>query len=444
LENKILPQLSFVVPLFNHLEHSKVTLASLQASIPSGLVYEIVLVDDASTDGTRGWLAGLDDPQLRVVLNASNLGFAGTTNAGIAKAAGAILVLVNNDLIFAPGWLEPMLAVLQDPLTNAGLVGNVQKRVSDNGIDHVGVYVDATGKLVHQQALPKTGLTHARVFAVTGACCLIRRNVFDAAGGFDESFVNGGEDIDLCMKVRRLGLDIYMAFGSVVRHHVSLSRDRSSLQNERNSRLVQAKWRILIKREMMQVWVKDLNDKHSDTMPKAFADLVPSFLSTPHAAAGVLSENALTREEARWTRLLDQRDPNEGLLERCRLTGVQFDRVREVFVLTNHRVFIWIDYPQGLDGFYIVGRQTAPAGVEAKVTLTINGVQKRVFSLGSQRNFNLGIDCPVVLPSITNCIEVAFSLSPANPVISSPLDWDPCRFIELKHFVVDGKCLDHL
>jgi hypothetical protein len=157
------------------------------------------------------------------------------------------------------GWLEPMLTVLQDPLTNAGLVGNVQRRVSDNGIDHAGIYVDGTGKLVHQQALPQNGVNPCPGICGDGRVLFDTPQVFLMLQVVLTKVLSTGGRTSICvMKVRRLGLDICMAFGSVVRHHVSLSRDRSSLQNERNSRLVQARWRIRVKWEMTQVWVKEL------------------------------------------------------------------------------------------------------------------------------------------------------------------------------------------
>ena len=200
------PKVSFVVPLFNHVEQSRVMLTSLQASLPPGLAHEIILVDDASTDGAREWLHTLGNPHLQVVLNAVNVGFARANHAGVALATGEVLALVNNDLIFSPGWLEPTLAVLQNQQCSAGVVGNVQTRVADGALDHAGVQVAALGKLVHVRELPAGHVEHARVFAVTGACCLIRRDVFDAVGGFDEAFVNDGEDIDLCLKVKARGL----------------------------------------------------------------------------------------------------------------------------------------------------------------------------------------------------------------------------------------------
>ena len=150
-------------------------LATLSASIPAGLGYEVILVDDFSTDGTRAWLAALSEPHFHVILNPSNLGFARTNNAGVRQAAGQILGLLNNDLIFEPGWLEPMLAVLESPVLNAGCVGNVQYRVADGALDHAGVRLSCTGQFEHIQSLPEGGPGYARVLAVTGACLLIRK-----------------------------------------------------------------------------------------------------------------------------------------------------------------------------------------------------------------------------------------------------------------------------
>ena len=150
----IQPDISFVVPLFNHLDSTQAMLASLQATLPAGLLHEIILVDDASTDGTRQWLASLTVPNLRMLLNAGNQGFARTANAGVAQASGQVLALLNNDLLLSPGWLEPMLAALNNPSLKAGVVGNVQTRVADGSLDHAGVQMAANGKLDHVQVWP--------------------------------------------------------------------------------------------------------------------------------------------------------------------------------------------------------------------------------------------------------------------------------------------------
>lgn len=433
------PKVSFIVPLFNHVEHSKAMLASLQASLPPGLAHEIILVDDASTDGTRAWLQTLGGPDLRVVLNPVNLGFARANHAGVALASGDVLALVNNDLICSPGWLEPMLAVLQNPQLGAGVVGNVQTRVADGALDHAGVQVNTQGQVIHVQTLPHNAAAPARVFAVTGACCLVRRDVFDAVGGFDEAFVNGCEDIDLCLKVKARGLQVYMAYNSVVQHHVSLSRDRSSLQNEINSRLLYQKWRPELKRETARCWQQGLQAGAGAAVLGEVVDgLKPAFLATPFAAAQVMAESALLRQEARWTRLLDQSEPNPGLAEGWRSTGLLRRADDAHFTLTGAVVQVWVQRPQGLqslNGFYISGQQTnPPPGQHTRVTITVNGIQQKTFLLGSQRHFNLGITHPVVLPRVANSFDIRFEALPGEGLAALV---DPCQYISVAHFVVD-------
>ncbi len=432
--------ISFIVPLFNQVAHSKALLGSLQASMPLGLAHEIILVDDSSTDGTQDWLRMLDQSQVQVVLNPANLGFSRANHAGVALATGNVLALLNNDLILSPGWLEPMLAVLQNSQLGVGLVGNVQTRVADGALDHAGVHVTPLGQVDHVRVLPPSGVAHARVFAVTGACCLIRRDVFEALGGFDEAFVNGGEDIDLCLKVKSRGLHIYMAYGSLVQHHVSLSRDRSSLQNEVNSRLLYQKWRPQLKQELAQVWQKGLRGDAAALLGEALDGLQPAFLATPFAAAQVMSENALLREEARWTRLLDHTDPNAALAHQTRVTGWVRSADDTCYLLCSPVLQVLIDNPVGLDGFYVSGKQVnSPKGAQTEVTITVNGLQAKSFTLGPELHFNLGISHPVVLPGMTNCIEVTFrGQYPAGKVGNmEPLD--PCSYITLAHLMIDNK-----
>ncbi len=199
------PALSCIVSLYNGLALTKAMLSSLLETLPKRYPFEIILVDDGSTDGTREWLATLTDPRFRVLLNDSNLGFAAANNRGAALAKGEFLALLNNDLVLLPGWLQPMVKTLRNPSLYAGIVGNVQLRTSDGSIDHVGICATPGGKLAHVRELPKVIKGTKQVFAVTAACCLLRRQDFEKVGGFDEAYVNGGEDVDLALKLRALG-----------------------------------------------------------------------------------------------------------------------------------------------------------------------------------------------------------------------------------------------
>jgi O-antigen biosynthesis protein len=216
-------------------------LHSLQATMPEGVSYEIILIDDGSTDGTREWLGTLQGPGIRVLLNERNVGYAVTNNRAAAIARGGFLALLNNDLILLPGWLEPMLAAHASLEDRAGLIGNIQLDARSGAVDHAGLVIGVTGKPLHVRAIPPVlgrWLHPVRaVPAVTGACMLIERALWQRLGGFDEGYINGGEDIDLCFRARAEGRVNAVALRSVVRHHVSASPGRKARDEENSYRL---------------------------------------------------------------------------------------------------------------------------------------------------------------------------------------------------------------
>ena len=238
-------QVSFIIPLFNCLPLTQAMLASLRATLPPALDHEIILVDDGSTDGTRDWLGTLRDPRIRVLLNERNLGYAAANNRAAAVASGEFLVLLNNDLVLLPHWLEPMLAAHTALRARAGLIGNVQRDFSTGAVDHAGLVVNLTAKPVHARTRPSWLSRVIRpvrpVPAVTGACLLVARSLWEQLGGFDEGFVNGGEDIDLGFRARAAGRVNAVALRSVVRHHVSSSPGRKA-RDEQNSYRLALRW----------------------------------------------------------------------------------------------------------------------------------------------------------------------------------------------------------
>ncbi len=240
--------ISFIVPLYNCLDLTQAMLRSLQATIPAGLEHEIILVDDGSTDGTREWLVGRESTTIKTLLNPQNLGYAATNNRGAAVATGDLLVLLNNDLVLTPGWLEPMLA-LHQTLVKPGAIGNVQLNAKTGAIDHAGIYVTAKGKPEHDVSPVPCGggcgggcFCHRVTPAVTGACLMISRELWRQLGGFDEQYRNGAEDIDLCFRALRAGCTNAVALRSVIHHHVSASPGRKD-HDELNSYLFTLRWK---------------------------------------------------------------------------------------------------------------------------------------------------------------------------------------------------------
>jgi GT2 family glycosyltransferase len=165
-----------------------------------------------------------------VVLNERNLGYAVSNNRAAAVAEGRLLALLNNDLVLQPGWLPPMLAAHRALGPRAGVVGNVQTAVDGGHVDHAGIRINLKGKPEHVRTLPfgsSVGLRRVvAAEAVTGACLLIDRGLWGELGGFDESYHNGCEDVDLCFRAAEAGRRNVVALRSRVRHHVSSSPGR--------------------------------------------------------------------------------------------------------------------------------------------------------------------------------------------------------------------------
>ena len=200
-----------------------------------------------------------------------------------------------------------MLDLLLLPQAKVGVVGNVQCRINDGAIDHAGVALNTQGQLVHMtdasDLVPGGNARQAARLAVTGACMLLRAADYWACGGLDEQYRNGAEDMDLCFKLRKLGLRACVAADSCVGHHVSLSRGRTSLDSERNSRRLFDRWRTLLKQELAALWLPLF--QRGGPYPEAPEGLIDAtLLAFPHLASLRMAEALLVRQEQRWQDLL--------------------------------------------------------------------------------------------------------------------------------------------
>ncbi|HKB88877.1 MAG TPA: glycosyltransferase family 2 protein [Opitutaceae bacterium] len=305
-------KVSFVVPLFNCLEITQTCIETLRATLPRDLSYEIILVDDGSTDGTRAWLATLGAP-FKVVLNERNLGYAGANNRGAQKATGEFLALANNDLRFDVPWIEPMLGCFSKK-QDAGLVGNVQYNLRTLEWDHTGIYFNLKGKPEHDHSLPSRFSLclkpYKSVDAVTGACMLVRRQTYVELGGFDEGYLNGCEDVDLCLRGRQKGLMSYVALRSVVAHHISASPGRKH-RDEQNTRRLVSIWRGTIARLAARNWCRHYLDLHRLNPSRGDPVLLRkcrrhlrNISPNPPGVSVQAIEAALAVEEERWQQLL--------------------------------------------------------------------------------------------------------------------------------------------
>jgi GT2 family glycosyltransferase len=133
---------------------------------------------------------------------------------------------------------------------DAGIIGNVQLDARTGTIDHAGLVINKTGKPVHARSLPSRPFRAANpivaVPAVTGACMILERELWQQLGGFDERYMNGGEDFDLCFRARAQGRINAVASRSIIRHHISASPGRKTRDEENSYRLARRWARELI------------------------------------------------------------------------------------------------------------------------------------------------------------------------------------------------------
>ncbi|MGH7233251.1 MAG: glycosyltransferase [Nitrospiraceae bacterium] len=233
---------SIIIPVFNKVELTQQCLVHL-AKTTTHIEYEVIIVDNASTDDTAGFLATLSG-DVQIIRNAQNVGFAKACNQGARAAKGRYLVFLNNDTIPCEGWLTALVDEVETHLDTA-VVGS-KLLYPDGTIQHAGVVFSREGLFPYHvyRGVPADllAVNRRREFqCVTAACLLVRPDIFNAVGGFDEGYRNGFEDVDFCLKIRKRGGHIIYQPQSVLYHLESQSPGRKS-HEEHNSRRLVSQW----------------------------------------------------------------------------------------------------------------------------------------------------------------------------------------------------------
>jgi GT2 family glycosyltransferase len=217
------PEVSVVVPAFNQCHVTHHCLAAL-ANAGSQHPFEVVVIDDSSTDETPAYLAACRG--LRIVTHPRNQGFVRSCNAGAAQARGRYLVFLNNDTQVQPGWLDTLIGTFQ-VYPDAGLVGS-HLIYPDGRQQEAGAIVFRDGSCWNYGHLDdpyKPEYSYLREpDYVSGAALAIPRELFKRLGGFDEHFQPGYyEDADLAFRVRNLGYRVLYQPRSQVVHFEGVS-----------------------------------------------------------------------------------------------------------------------------------------------------------------------------------------------------------------------------
>ena len=232
--------LSIVIPVYNGLSYTKKCLEDLRATVRD-IEHEIVIVDDGSTDGTQEYLQSLEAP-VRVFFNTRRAGVAVPCNIGAEAARGELLCFLNNDMEFAPGWIEPLLRAHRE-LPHAGIIGNVHWSPRTGRYDHMGMVIGSNGLPGHfgryWRFIPFRG--YKAWPTIPSACWVMKRSLYLEMGGQSTDYVTGCEDMDLCLRLHQKGYRHYVVYDSVVKHYVSVSPSRHDRTRE-NERLLLERW----------------------------------------------------------------------------------------------------------------------------------------------------------------------------------------------------------
>jgi glycosyltransferase involved in cell wall biosynthesis len=196
--------------------------------------YEILIVDNGSREPQAvAYLASLaSQPGIRVFRDDSPFNYSRLNNGGVAHCRGDIVCLLNDDIeVITPDWIEEMVSFAMKP--DIGAVG-AKLWYPDGTLQHGGVIIGIGGVAGHAHPRLKKGhqgyfgraVVQQELSAVTGACLMVRRAVYEEVGGLDEKIAVAFNDVDLCLRLRAAGYrNIWTPFAELI-HHESVSRGR--------------------------------------------------------------------------------------------------------------------------------------------------------------------------------------------------------------------------
>ncbi len=245
-QKKDLPKSAVVILNYNTVSHLKNYLPSVIEHTPEGI--EIIVVDNGSNDNSVEVMK-TEFPDIRLIVNKQNLGFAGGYNEAIKKIDTDILVLINSDIKVKSGWLEPVLQEMEQHPEVAIAQPKILSLENPKQFEYAGAaggYIDRLGYPFCRGRIFTTveedwGQYEEQtdIFWASGAAFFIRKKIFDHFKGFDDSYFAHMEEIDLCWRVKRAGYRVIAVPSAQVYHlgggTLSYGSERKTFLNVRNS-----------------------------------------------------------------------------------------------------------------------------------------------------------------------------------------------------------------
>ena len=188
---------------------------------------DIVVADNASTDGSKEFMRERF-PEIRLIDNGSNGGFATGYNLALRQIEAEYFVLLNSDIEVAPHWIEPVIAMMDADPDIAACQPKILSYHEKNKFEYAGAsggFIDKYGyPFCRGRVFQNLEEDHGQydepceVFWATGACMFVRADLYLGHGGLDDSFFAHMEEIDFCWRMKNLGYKIYCCPQSKVYH----------------------------------------------------------------------------------------------------------------------------------------------------------------------------------------------------------------------------------
>ncbi|MCX6155450.1 MAG: glycosyltransferase [Candidatus Kapabacteria bacterium] len=276
-ENKSNPIIvSFVIPVLNNLNFTKQCIESIRNTCKK-LSYQIIIIDNNSDDGTFEWLQEqlVHNKEIIVIQNETGRNFSESNNQGAKLAIGEYLVFLNNDILVFEDSIQAMIHEFeQDELV--GIQG-AKLLYPNNTIQHAGIVYGKipSGRTLHYHIYLESNpyllcVSKKREFQMlTGAFLCIRKALFEIIEGFDENFIFGHEDLDLCMKARNAGYKVLFNPSIAAYHFESITKklkgidhfhrniDDPNNQDTKNDNYFKSKWKDIIIEDADDYYIAD-------------------------------------------------------------------------------------------------------------------------------------------------------------------------------------------
>lgn len=237
---------SIIILTYNCLEYTKKCLFSIKKY--TDVPYELIVVDNGSSDGTVEYLKQFSD--INLIENKTNKGFSIGNNQGIKVAKGDYILLLNNDTIVTEGWLRRMISHF-DAEESIGLIGPRTNNISG----YQSIEVNYSDNLEDIQEFVNNYIKNKKGYysiqhRLAGFCLLIKREVIEKIGLLDERFVSGNfEDDDYCLRARQAGFKCLVAEDVFIHHYGSKTFEENKInyyiKMDQNRDLFLEKWGFL-------------------------------------------------------------------------------------------------------------------------------------------------------------------------------------------------------